>query len=57
MSLIGAGSDLLPRFLVPNPGEESLLRRHGPSDWRRVFSGQRCSGRPPAIYSIGLLPR
>lgn len=31
MSLIGAGSDLLPRFLVPNPGEESLLRRHGPS--------------------------
>ncbi|AEM47090.1 diguanylate cyclase/phosphodiesterase with GAF sensor [Acidithiobacillus ferrivorans SS3] len=31
MSLIGAGSDLLPRFLAPDPGEESLLRRHGPS--------------------------
>ena len=31
MSHIDAGLDLLPGFLVSDPGEESLLRRHGPS--------------------------
>ena len=31
MSRIDAGSDLPPRFLVPDPVEESLLRRYGPA--------------------------
>ena len=30
MSLIDAGSDPLPAFFVPTPGEEDLLRRYGP---------------------------
>lgn len=30
MSLIDAGSDPPPTFLVPTPGEEALLRRYGP---------------------------
>ena len=31
MSLIDAGLDLLPGFLVSDPAEDSLLQRHGPS--------------------------